>query len=485
MPVRSTLLLLPRRGAKGYAGSAKGLLRPIVVLGFMLLISLSDGAIRGAGDALVGSAASGNLSEVQLIRVDENCTYYATFQSHNQKVLQNENGIFLTYLVDYEDVAPWPGYWRLMRSTDGGQTFEEVYTSSIVGSKAACIETDQASNVYALCGNGSDRNRPFLIFRFSAERNYTDPEIWRLNNAESGKYCMFYYRGKLFIFNHYGKMLVMNATDGRLLRWKQVVEPMGGYAQTQYPHLFVDEDGTLHHAWTTQKIGEYLYWDIHYAQSRNGGKSWQRADGTRLYCPIKPDNSGKADEIVLPDEFEYHTWLSNMIVKNGKVHFAYLAQTPQAREEYVRIDLGTGRIDKRAQGWSGETISIMGLDGFFATGPGTSPLYFVGRTNSSRIGVIVSYDNGDTWHDWAVSGPVPNNIYSIGGFREITTDDCLIGSFTNQYGKRGDPYFFKVKVAEGPLPLGAILVFGFVGGSSLSRITAWGTRHDRHVKRAR
>ena len=205
----------------------------------------------------------------------------------------------------------------------------------------------------------------------------------------------------------------------------------------------------MHHAWTTQKLDKYLYWDIHYARSPDDGKTWFTANGARLYCPIKPDNSGKSDEIVLPDELEYHTWLSSMVVKDGKVHFAYMAQTPQPGEEYVRLDLASGRIDIRIQPvWRGDTISILGLDGFFVTGPGSSPLYFVGRTNYTRIGVIVSYDNGESWHDWAISDPIPNSIYSIGGFRTITEDDYIIGSFTSQYGSRGDPYFFKVRVSE-------------------------------------
>jgi len=79
----------------------------------------------------------------ELTPIDTNCTYYATFQSHNQKVVQNANGIFMTYLLDYTDVAPWPGTWRLVRSTDGGTTFQVVYTSPLVGSKTACIETDE------------------------------------------------------------------------------------------------------------------------------------------------------------------------------------------------------------------------------------------------------------------------------------------------------------------------------------------------------
>jgi len=305
---------------------------------FVLLTSLFSTVGSGYG-----------LEKIHLTRIDTNCTYYAAFQSHNQKVLQNSCGIFVTYLVDYEDVPPWPGVWRLLHSTDSGATFGVVYTSSKVGSKAAAIETDEAGNVYALCGDATDRNRPLLVFRFLAEKNFTDPDVWRFSGVESGKYCMFYRAGKLYIFNHYGKMLLVNATDGCLIRWKHVVGTTGRYAQTQYPHLYVDQDGTLHHAWTTQKLDRYLYWDIHHARSPDDGKTWFTGNDTRLYCPIKPDNSGKSDEIVLPDELEYHTWLSSMAVKDGKVHFAYMAQTPQPREEYVRLDLASGRIDIRIQ----------------------------------------------------------------------------------------------------------------------------------------
>lgn len=141
-----------------------------------------------------------------------------------------------------------------------------------------------------------------------------------------------------------------------------------------------------------------------------------------------------------------------MIVKNGKVHFAYLAQTPEPRQHYVRFDLLTGQIDRRIQpDWGGENISILGLDGFFATGPGTSPLHYVGRANTSHIGVIISNDNGETWHDWALSDPIPNDIYSIGGFREITKNNHIIGSFTNLYSSKGDPYFFSIEVPESVL----------------------------------
>ncbi len=418
-----------------------------VSIALVSAIFLKPGVVNAMGGAE-------NPAGITLTQVDHNCTYYATFQSHNQKVVQNDNGIFMTYLADYEDQAPWPGYWRLLRSTDGGRSFQILYTSLMVGSKAPCIETDEDNNILALCSDETQRDNPFLFHRFLASEDYGNPTIIEINYAASGKYCMFYERetGRAYVFNHYGKLYVLNATTGGVILWKQVVEFEGQNATTQYPHLFVD-DGILHHAWTTNHKSTYLYWDIHYIGSPDGGNRWYTAAGERLVLPIRPDHSGRADQIILPDEFLYHTWLSNMIVKDGKVHFAYLAQTPQPRQHYVRIDLATGEIDKRTYPvWQGETISIRGLDGFFATGPGTSPLYYVGMVDFSRIGVLISHDNGDSWHDFALSERVPNSIYSIGGFREITPDNHVIGSFTGQRANRGDPYFFSFEVVDAVSP---------------------------------
>ena len=38
------------------------------------------------------------------------CHMYATFQSHNQKVVQNRNGVFLSYISRYDESAE-PGRW--------------------------------------------------------------------------------------------------------------------------------------------------------------------------------------------------------------------------------------------------------------------------------------------------------------------------------------------------------------------------------------
>ena len=62
----------------------------------------------------------------ELTLVDPAVTGYATFQSHNQKVVANRYGYFLTY-IQTRDEPFLAQQWRLMRSVDEGKTFSLVY----------------------------------------------------------------------------------------------------------------------------------------------------------------------------------------------------------------------------------------------------------------------------------------------------------------------------------------------------------------------
>ena len=387
----------------------------------------------------------------QITKIDTDCTHYATFQSHNQKVVQNDNGIFLTYLLDHVNSYPWTGHWWLMRSIDGGQSFSALISSPELGSSAPALATDRNNNLFLVCQTEPENRMVF--YRFAANSNYTDFTKTEIDGAGSGKYTMVYdeVRNRIFIFNHYGKLFILNPDTGQLITSKQVMNPYGRNAQIMYPYLSLAIDGVLHHAWTTDHLSEYLYWDIHYAQSPDGGVSWQKADGTSLPSLFNPDDSGPADQIILPDEYKVHTWLSNMIAKNGKVHFAYDAYEIN-RQHYVRIDLSTGRIDKNVYPtWSSDTISVDSSSGFFATRKNdpNAPLVFVGSNWPGILVALISWNNGDTWSDLATTNfPTTGNIYAVGGSAEITDDGYVIGSFTDQHDEKGDPYFFKISLSE-------------------------------------
>jgi Neuraminidase (sialidase) len=181
--------------------------------------------------------------------------------------------------------------------------------------------------------------------------------------------------------------------------------------------------------------------------SRDGGETWQKLDGMPLELPVVADQHGPTDRITLEDEYEVHTWLSNFLVKDGKLHFVYLAQSQPSREHYVRYDLKTAQRDLDLwPDFKGEQISLRGLDGFFASRASQpdAPLYCV-LADQGRLACLASDDNGATWYDYAVSEKT-FTLYAIGGCREITADGYIIGSFTDT-SPGSDPrvYFFKIR----------------------------------------
>lgn len=100
------------------------------------------------------------MQEITLTRLATGCSHYATFQSHNQKVLQTSHGIFVTHFTRYDQRA-FRCRWRLLRSTDGGSSFELLYESGLLGgNKPPCIEEGEDGDLLALCENVSYPEEP-------------------------------------------------------------------------------------------------------------------------------------------------------------------------------------------------------------------------------------------------------------------------------------------------------------------------------------
>jgi hypothetical protein len=395
-------------------------------------------------------------ARVEPVCVDREATGYATFQSHNQKVVSNRHGIFMTHIrsrnADYTAQM-----WRLLRSTDGGKTFETLREETNATNPPA-IETDADGVIYMVRPDFLDGNA--YLYRFSPDSDFREPVVTAILGGSAGKYALLYdtQRRQLYYFPN-NETLHVIAPDGAIRQSVRLTRA-GPNAMLMYPLLSLSGDGQLHAAWTTQKHGIYLYWDIHHAVSPDAGASWKNLDGTALPLPITVDDTGPSLRITADDEFECHTWLSSFMVKEGKVHFLYEAQCKPPRQHYVRYDVATGRRDGDIQpAFGGKTISLMGLDGFFASRsdrPG-SPLYCVGQ-DKGHVACLVSEDNGGTWRDYARSDE-KFGAYSIGGCREVTDDGYVIGSFTDQVSspasltRDSKVYFFRIKAipaAPGP-----------------------------------
>ncbi|MDP7254340.1 MAG: hypothetical protein QGF00_32375, partial [Planctomycetota bacterium] len=96
------------------------------------------------------------MHDIDIVCVDDDAFGYATFQSHNQKVVENRNGIFITHLNKRLNEAYTAQRWRLSRSTDGGRTFVTLW-EAVDATNAPVLETDAADNLYLIradfCGS--------------------------------------------------------------------------------------------------------------------------------------------------------------------------------------------------------------------------------------------------------------------------------------------------------------------------------------------
>lgn len=402
---------------------------------------------KGKGTAQ-DAAKESSMVPVEVILVDADATGYGTFQSHNQKVVSGRSGIFMTHIRRRNE--PYTAQqWRLSWSTDGGKSFRTVYETT-QATNPPVLEMDDEGNLYLVRVDFIDGNG--YLYRFRPGDGYSTPVVSVIPGGSAGKYAMMLDspRRQLYYFAHNNTFHVVGL-DGTV-RHSGTLLRDGSNAVLQYPLLSLDEKGVLHAAWTTQKHGVYLYWDIHYMASSDGGRTWQTMKGEPLTLPIVADDTGPTDRITLDDEFEVHTWLSSFLVRGEKAHFLYLAQTTPPRQHYMRYDLKTGEreidtFDRLA----GESISLRGLDGLLATSAGdaNAPLYCV-MSAEGRLGCLISYDDGTTWHDHALSDG-RYNLYAVGGCRHITAEGHIIGTFTDSRGSghdAGEPSrvcFYKVK----------------------------------------
>lgn len=402
------------------------------------------------------------LASIELTLVDDNAFGFGTFQSHNQKVVSNRNGLFMTHIRERNE-AYTAQQWRLSHSADGGRSFTTLYEATDA-TNPPVLETDPEDNLYVIRPDFVDLNA--YLYRFLAAEGYARPHVSCIPKGSAGKYCAFLdpKREQLYYFAHNNTFHVVGL-DGTVRRSTQLLQA-GPDAVLQYPHLSLDTDGTLYAAWTTSRLDRYHYWDIHTMLSRDAGESWETLEGAKLTPPMVADNHGPTQRVSRDDEFEYHTWLASCMARNGKLHFTYHYPDPGApRQHYTRYDLASGRKERDIwDEFRGERLAPSHNDGFFATRaatPGT-PLYCV-LAQAGRLVCLASDDNGETWHDHAVSErcfPTDKeltNPYALGGCRELTAGGEIVGSFTDRIpdpqnvqrlispGSVAPVYFFRIR----------------------------------------
>jgi len=183
-------------------------------------------------------------------------------------------------------------------------------------------------------------------------------------------------------------------------------------------------------------------------------------NGKPVKTPVPASFDGPATLINLREEVPYKTWLANMHAKAGKVHFMYRASNPgeggpygdvpkiRDRQHYMRFDARTGKreIDSWSmwkQRWGGEKLVIDTTCGFFASDidRASGPLFAVGGTKGERLAALVSYNNGQTWRDYAVSRGL-GKVWAEGGSRDLSPNGYVFGTLATDQPKWATTQFF-------------------------------------------
>lgn len=416
------------------------------------LASLYNGGIGNKFNC-VSSPLSSDLLQTQLI--DTRATAYATFQSHNQKIVHNANGLFCTSLHSTSNPVTYTDQlWQLRQSTDNGRTWAILYSDRTYD-QCPIIETDSNNNIYIATINSTATQTIFLKFDSS---DYTTPSVTtNVNITLSSKMTMHIdeANNRLYYFISRGNLISLDLSLNVIINNLQILQT-GATANCMYPSITIDNSGVLYFAWTTQKIlGPILYYDIHWAKSSDGGSSWTKADGTSLTLPIVSDDGGPADMINTVGEIGTGIWLSSWSYVNERLHAVYWISGSKLK--YVRINPSTGSIE-----YSNDIITVgtppLGT-AFFRNTTGTfanpTDLYIVAYDQSeTMLTSFVSTDNGQTWTKYADRYKILKEyVYAAGGYREQVGNYCY-GTFTTlnarsiSYHENDGAYltFFKLSI---------------------------------------
>jgi hypothetical protein len=408
---------------------------------------------------ITSSLAWGQVQPFTLTPLLAHGTPGATTISINHKVVVNQYGMFVAYLQNTSETKT---QWRLARSVDHGASFTVIDASPDVSAPNAdsthvpLLETDSAGNVYMIRAGNFHSEADAYMRKYSPTYNFAPPATESPLQSGSAQKCSMMIdeaRGQLYFISETMRSnptrtelwFYVMGLDGTLRRQAHLAYSTDSNLRPAWPHVTMDEQGDVYVAWTNIKgttSETYQHYSTHVMRSVNGGSSWQKLTGQSVSEPVISDPaSNHPNSIPMindPAELGASMELWTMRVKEGKIHLAYQHRGETVTQRYLRYDTVTGQKDRHTTSWAGETMHLNSLDGFCtASNAADHTVYCVGgraadgspTTASNRLAVLASYDNGQTWHDFATTGDLGKYAYGVTGAREVK-DGHIIGMFT-------------------------------------------------------
>lgn len=399
-----------------------------------------------ADDASVlSSREQGLIAPIEPLTIASGATAFglSTFQSHNQKVVRNQHGTFVSYALHegppvYSDLGQVT--WQI--AADSGSGFVQGFEQTDV-TRPPIIETSASGTLFVLYSDLPSERAHLLRFAHSDLQQSPD---WsrELEYGGSGKMAMLYddasdtlyysagYTGQFF------RVRRASSQTPEVIRTR--VTGPGQIAWTaHYTHLYLDREGKLYLAWTSYDENRGRYWSLHFIVSDDRGETWRTAAGTQLTLPVPADHTGPADMIAISTDQTPDVFLSSMTVKEGRAHFMYgawAADGLSVQQRYVRYDLHSQ--ERTDVPLAGSSLNLRSESGFFATDREreNGMIYAVGASSDDRLAALVSYDNGGSWADLAVGPsstretPSEAAMRGIGGARELDEQGKALTAYT-------------------------------------------------------
>ncbi len=186
------------------------------------------------------------------------------------------------------------------------------------------------------------------------EQKVTYPEFYRLAGGD----LLFAYRS-----GSSGRgNLVMNRYSVKERRWHRVQDVLidGENKRNAYWQMYVDASGTIHLSWVWRETWHVeTNHDLCYARSRDGGKTWEKSDGSLYTLPIRHDNAEYAWRI--PQNSELINQTSMSADDNGNPYIAtYWRDSTSTVPQYRLVWHDGSRWHSRQVGERHQAFSLKG-----------------------------------------------------------------------------------------------------------------------------
>lgn len=450
--------------------------------------------------AFVLATSAYAIKNMNIVTVQQGGPDMATFHSFNQKVVEDtenypgrpkNSSVYISFMSSKRstNVADYWFNYKLLLSTD--RSSFELVGEDRCNPRPPLLESDRATgDFYLMVPGGPAPGDKSTIYWFKPNSPYYHRKL-DIPKGSAGKYAGYLGKNEFFYITFWSGMPNFFSiprdlkSPGTSLKLQKQVPNDASAGGIQYPSLTMSksDDNTLFAAWTTtmkytlespllkdtEKTledlnasgGYYRSIQFLYATRKNHDEEWvwrNPENGEPLTLPLDATNDSNGTVKVVRGQgltSEVNTWLANMLAYKGCVHFYYRARFQDdgyninSTSNYVRFKIdGTDPestpVLKPDKDWSKE-FQIDGISGFFVrdTRLGKNALYFVGFTNNKFIRVLISSDNGENWKVHAEE-PLNTEIYSLTGYREVTTSGHIVGMFVEITAQANNLKFFSV-----------------------------------------